>query len=73
MSTYLRLIVRFSHVFFISTCCQSNGLNPIQEDSEGPRFSAPRANVQESSVSAESRQEEDEADSEESFKEISLE
>lgn len=73
MSSYLRLIVRFSHVFFISTCCQSNGLNPIQEDTEGSRFSAPGTDVQASSVSAESREEEDEADSEESFKEISLE
>lgn len=50
MADYLRLIVRFSHVFFISTCCQSNGTNPIQEDFERSRFSAPGADVQEGPV-----------------------
>ena len=72
MSSYLRLIVRFSHVFFISTCCQSNGLNPIQEDTERPRFSTSGSDVQ-ASVSGGSQEEIDEASSEESFKEISLE
>lgn len=59
MSEYFRLIVRFSHVFFISTCCQSNGSNPIQEDLERSRFSAPGADVQESAVSTAPEQEEE--------------
>jgi hypothetical protein len=46
MAEYLRVILRFSHVFFISTCCRSDGINPIQEDSEGQRFPAARADVQ---------------------------
>lgn len=58
MVSYLRLIVRFSHVFFISTCCDSNGAYPIQEDSKRPRFPASRSDVQEGSVPAVSEQEE---------------
>jgi hypothetical protein len=72
MSSYLRLIVRFSHVFFISTCCQSNGLNPIQEDSKGPRFPAPGADVQ-AAISLGSEEVDDESSSEEEFQEVSLE
>lgn len=66
MSEYFRIIVRFSHVFFISTCCHSNGANPIQEDFERSRFSAPGADVQESAISSAPEQEEG---SEEGFEE----
>ena len=58
MVSYLRLIVRFSHVFFISTCCDSNGAYPIQEDFKRPRFSASRTDVQEGAIPPVSEQEE---------------
>jgi len=73
MTSYLRLIVRFSHVFFISTCCQSHGTNPIQEDIEGPRFSVARSDVQTNTPRGVLRKEEDEVSSEESFEEVSIE
>jgi len=72
MSDYLRLVVRFSHVFFISTCCQSNGTNPIQEDFERSRFSAPGTDVQEGTVPAVPEQEEGSEEAEEGLQTINF-
>ena len=55
--TYFRFIVRFSHVFFVSTCCHSSGRTPI---------------VEEEGIEAPSTTNDDEENSEQEYHDVSL-